>query len=256
MHHCEDHTKEGIKMLWAKVCDEFVTKKDVYKLVKELKEMYCGDACCKDNITKAVAAEVIKTVREDIDGIRDDMHDHLKHINSFDICLIDSRDSSGRPNVHDPKVGVLYLCPSEIVEYNDKWDEWLVIPEKHNGKLKNHWERIGSQKINLDWVKNDVKSLEEAILKLNNRINQKTDHLAKHILNNCIIPLQELKDYINSEDFKDEIAGMVAQRIGPASIFNDGLMTSSQVVDLEGLKRWVAEEFIPAQEVERLMTEN
>ena len=252
-HHYHDHDLNKIvKSLWAKVCDEFVPKKEVYALAKELRDLDNEFHKNNNKVAKAIAAKVIEETQKDLDNLRDDVNDKLKHIKSFDIVLVPKKDNHGRPKVSDPKTNILYLCPSEINEYDDSWDEWIVIPERCHNKTKMIWERVGAQKIDLKWVKNDIESINNALLKLNNRISKVSNHLAKHILDNCIRPLEEIREYIKSEEFVKEIVSLIPM----ADRNTDGLMSANQVLILEELRDWQTKGWITVDEVSKIYNEN
>lgn len=254
-HYHEQDLKAVTKAIWAKVCDEFAPKKEVYRLAKELRDLDCELHHNNKHVAKAVAAKVIEDTQKDLDKLRDDVYEKLNNKHSFEIVIVPNKDKNGRPKVTEPRLNVLYLCPSEICEYDDSWDEWIVIPMKCGSRTKLEWERIGAQKLDLKWVKNDIDAVNEALLKLNNRLQKVSDHLAKHILENCIKPLKVLNCYIHSDEFKEEVVTGVLSRLTKATTEQDGIMTKEYVQTLLELERWQAEDYVDGERVVPIINE-
>lgn len=225
--------------IWCKICDHFVTKKEVFKLTKQLQEVDNNSRVNKNAIIEAVSAEIKAKINSDLEAIKKDFEDQLKDIHSFEIIVVNDKDKFGRPAVEDPQFNTIYLCPSEMYEYNNCWDEWMIV--KKDGQVE--WERIGNQAIKLKHIKNDIDALNKGLSKLNCRVNKFSKEIGDLILEKCIRPLKEIEEYIKSPEFKKE----VAELIPVATAEQDGLISKESFADLQRLIEWKENELTVEQ---------
>lgn len=263
-----------IRRLWDKIKATFANKKDVLEVVKELERLEAMDnvnavqsgvsgpivAAGSDNtvhlkyenwaetttqdaygntvhaynesqnaLTAAAAAQAIKTLRQSI-----------SNLNQFKILVVTDVDQLGHPVVPEVDYNTLYLTPAEDNEDDNNWNEWLCVPKQsYSPYAKGQaytWEKLGADKVDLRWVKRDLKGLNEAINGLNFKIKGYTKRMADMFLDRCVKPLKELQDYINSPEYVKYIFAQLPR----AAMGTDGLMSANSFAILSMLAIWAS----------------
>lgn len=219
-----------LQLLWDKADEHFAEKKDVRKLIKEMKDLERGIELRTSQVSHTAAGIVLKAVRHDIEKL-----------GSFSIEIVPFTDKRGYPSVTEVSFNKLYLtpCPNGVENY--EWHKWVAIPNPSPvpGEKPYKWEKIGYDKIDLSWVKLDIDNLNEEIKRLEIKMNRSTKMLASTILNKAIKPFEELKKFIVS----DEYVSYLFEVIPRAGLNQDGLMTGGQVALLNALSMWVSGDY-------------
>lgn len=238
--HNDSHAHSGheyvnrhhIEALWDKISANFATNKQVLDVIADLKRLEAGSSLQATHVAQAAAAMVIKTIQADMDKL-----------NMFSVEIVPFVDKHGHPVVpNGVDYNKIYITPTDKLVDGDKdneWDEWIAVPVQTTGHCNANrfkWERIGGKRVDLSWVKNDFETLNEEIKSLNTKLEKSNKVLSKAILNRAIRPLEQLKDYMHSEEY----IKFVFESIPRAAMGTDGLMTANSFALLSMLALWAA----------------
>lgn len=264
----EDEMKVIIGRLWDKINAKFSEKSDVLAVAKELKKlsempvtravesgangpMFAvgsdnvahiryenwveGDVTdangvvhhsyndSQNALTASAAAMVIKNIRAEFSKHQD-----------FSVYVTNTIDSdTGEPIVPTINFQTLYLAPSKDAVVGNNWIEWIAVKDM---TIKNgyRWERVGADAPDLSWLTTNVNALNESIKTLEKQIDGYTKDLQDAIINKAEKPLKELKDYMTSDEFIQDLM----KRLPRASITSDGLMSANSFALLSWLSIW------------------
>lgn len=264
-------TRDAVEKLWDKICLKFATKQDVRKLIDSVnynqKKLYVqsglrgpiykpdtegvvrlkyedwvekekldsvGNLVISQNasqnaLTAAAAAKVIRDIRKEI-----------RDITCSRITIVDAVDPHGHPVVKKHLFNVVYLTPAASNDIDEElnytlWNEWVCVQSKTiaRGYV---WKYLGSVKLDLNWVKDDIILLNQKIETLENQLEEYSEQTQASILEKCVQPLEELTSYIASEEFYS----LLAENIPVVTEDANGVMSSEMYVDLEHLIDWAS----------------
>ena len=264
-------TRDIIEKLWDKICQKFATKQDVRKLIDGVGypqkkifvqsgsrgPIYKPDAegvvrlkyedwiekekidssgnlvisqnASQNALTAAAAARVIRDIRKEI-----------RDIACSRIVVVDAVDSHGCPVVKKHLFNVIYLTPCKSNDIDEElnysvWNEWQCVQSKtiSRGYI---WKCLGTVKLDLNWVKDDIILLNQKIEILENQLEEYSEQTQASILEKCVQPLEELTSYIASEEFYS----LLAENIPVVTEDANGVMSSEMYVDLEHLIDWAS----------------
>lgn len=260
-----------VERLWARIKEEFATRKDVLALAKQVQRLdqapvvqaiQTGDggpisAVGSDNTIHLKYENWVEGEATDAAGNRvltynssqnaltaaaaamviKQIRAEVSKVQNFSVQVCDHVDIDGHPIVPTVSFTTLYLTPAGD-EDNNSWNEWIAVqkPAGASSRYPYRWERVGSKEIDLKWVKDDIAGLNEQIKKLENRLNKSTKTLGDAILNRAIRPLQDLKDYINSPQF----ISYVFEQMPRAGMGTDGLMSANSFAILNSIAIWAS----------------
>lgn len=233
-HDHDNHIdRQDIERLWQKISATFATNRQVLDLIADLKRLEAGTSLQATHVAQAAAAMVIKTVKADIDRLK-----------MFSVEVVPFVDKFGHPVVTDGvDYNTLYItpgCTAEDGDQDNQWDEWIAIPNNKTGNLDRPgtftWERVGSKRVDLSWVKLEISEINKSIKALNDKLNKTNKFLARQILDKAIKPFKELQDYIHSQEYIQ----FVYKNLPRASMATDGLMTANTFALITMLSVWAA----------------
>lgn len=231
-HHDKCVSRHQIEALWDKITANFATNKQVLDVIADLKRLEAGSSLQATHVAQAAAAMVIKTIQAD-----------MEKLNMFSVEIVPFVDKNGHPVVADGvDYNKIYLTPAESMVDGDRdnvWDEWIAVPNKITGHCNANrfkWERVGGKRVDLNWVKEDFKTLNTEIVNLNEKLQKSNKILAKTILNRAIRPLNQLKEYLHSPEY----IKYVFEKLPRAAMGTDGLMTANSFALLSMLALWAA----------------
>lgn len=231
--------RHQLEALYRKIEGKFATNRQVLNIIGDLKRLEAGTSLQATHVAQAAAAMVIKALKEDMDSLR-------KQCNRRDVNIevIPFTDKYGHPVV-TTKVDYnkIYITPSDSAGIDDDpdntWDEWIAIPAKskgYNGRERYRWERIGSKRVDLSVIKNDITTLNEKLNKLCTELNDLGNTFRDALINQYVKPLDDLKAYIHSKEY----ITYVYDRLPRASVNCDGLMPANAFALLSMLSIWAA----------------
>ena len=231
--------RHQLEALYRKIEGKFATNRQVLNIIGDLKRLEAGTSLQATHVAQAAAAMVIKALKDDIDSLR-------KQCNRRDVNIevIPFTDKYGHPVV-TTKVDYnkIYITPSDSAGVDDDpdntWDEWIAIPAKskgYNGRERYRWERIGSKRVDLSVIKNDITTLNQKLNNLCAELNGLNDKFRDALIEQCVKPLNDLKKYIHSKEYIEYIYSKFPR----ASVNCDGLMPANAFALLSMLSIWAA----------------
>lgn len=229
--------RHQLEALYRKIEAKFATNRQVLDILADIKRLESGTALQATHVAQAAAAMVIK-------AIKDDMADLREQCRRRSIEIVPLTDKYGHPVVTTRvDYNKIYVTPSDESgvdgDSDNIWDEWIAIPAKskgYDGRERYRWERIGSKRIDLSVIKNDIKTLNEKLNELCEKLNASNAALGQAIINQAVKPLEELKNYINSEEY----IRFIWERLPRANVGQDGLMPANAFALLSMLSIWAA----------------
>lgn len=235
-NECVD--RHELEVLYRKIETNFASNKQVLALVSELKRLEAGIPVQTTHVAQAAAAMVVKTIKADLDRLRFDCKQ------SYGVEVVPFTDKFGHPVVNKRvDYNKIYITPSEEAgtdeDRDNLWDEWIAIPAKakgYNGRERYRWERLGSKRVDLTWVKNDIETLNTKLDDLCERLGISGDSLGQAIIDKAEKPIAELKEYIHSEEY----IKFLWEKLPRANMATDGLMPANSFALLSMLSVWAA----------------
>lgn len=219
--------------LWDRVDREFATNDSVRALARELKQLEAGINVSTNRAATTAAALVLKALKEDLEKTKM-MHTSIE--------IVPFVTNQGFPSgVKEPRTDCIYVTPAERQDRNlgECWDEWIVVPGEYTGSENSvTWERIGNKRIDLTWVREDIKKINHELGCLCSKVQSTSKMFGKILLDQAIRPLKELQKYIHSEEY----IKFVFEKLPRAALGSDGLMTSGQYTLLALLAQWVSQD--------------
>jgi hypothetical protein len=229
-----DDKKAAVKALWDKINIKFATNENVCKLAGELEKLQYNQTLHASHVANAAAAMVIKEIRDDIENMKSDIFKFVEESNKFNIEICTIADKYNRPALKSPSFHTIYLVPSEKPERDNNWDEWIAIPRRVGNIDSFKWEHLGAKTLDLSWIHDKFDEVNDSIVDILRKINKLSKITSNALLERAIKPLDELKAYINSEEFTQYIF----EQLPRASYGTDGLMTAGSFGMLQGLALW------------------
>lgn len=244
-HHCPPKPdpdlvdRNQIEALYRKIEAKFATNKQVLNIVADLKRLEAGTSLQATHVAQAAAAMVVK-------AIKDDMADLRKQCNRRDVNIevIPFTDKYGHPVVTTRvDYNKIYITPSDDAgvdeDPDNTWDEWIAIPagaKGYNGRERYRWERLGSKRIDLSIIKDDIKTLNTKLNEVCDKLGISGTQLGNAIIDQAVKPLEELKTYVNSEEY----IKFIWEKLPRANMATDGLMPANSFALLSMLSVWAA----------------
>lgn len=241
MHdHCPECVdRHQLEALYRKIEGKFATNRQVLNIVADMKRLEAGTSLQATHVAQAAAAMVVK-------AIKDDMADLRKQCNrrNVNIEVVPFTDKYGHPVV-TTKVDYnrIYITPADNggtdEDPDNLWDEWIAIPAKskgYDGRERYRWERLGSKHIDLSIIKNDIKTLNEKLNEVCDKLGIAGTNLGQAIIDQAVKPLEELKNYVNSEEY----IKFIWEKLPRANVGQDGLMPANSFALLSMLSIWAA----------------
>ena len=242
-HHtpdpCDCVDRHQLEALYRKIEAKFATNRQVLNVIADMKRLEAGTSLQATHVAQAAAAMVIKALKDDMDALR-------KQVNRRDVNIevVPFTDKYGHPVV-TTKVDYnkIYITPSDEAgvdeDPDNTWDEWIAIPAKskgYNGRERYRWERIGSKRIDLSVIKKDIKTLNDKLNEVCEKLGIAGTNLGQAIIDQAVKPLEELKAYINSEEY----IKFIWEKLPRANVGQDGLMPANSFALLSMLSIWAA----------------
>lgn len=231
--------RRQLESLYRKIEARFATNRQVLNIINDLKRLEAGSEVQATHIAQAAAAMVVRALKNDMEDLR-------KHCDrqSINIEVIPFVDKYGHPVVNGRvDYNKIYITPSDDAgadeDADNTWDEWIAIPSKskgYNGRERYRWERLGSKRIDLSVIKNDIKTLNDKLNEVCEKLGISGAQLGDAILNQAVKPLEELKAYVNSEEY----IKFIWEKLPRASVGADGLMPANSFALLSMLSIWAA----------------
>lgn len=236
---CRPHfDRHDLEVLYRKIEQHFATNKQVLAIAGELKRLEAGIAPQTTHIAQAAAAMVVNAIKGDVNKLRHDCE------SKYGVEVVPFTDKHGHPVVNKRvDYNKIYITPSEDAgvdeDADNLWDEWIAIPAKskgYNGRERYRWERLGSKRIDLTWVKNDINTLNQKLDDLCERLGISGDSLGQAIIDKAEKPIAELKEYLHSEEY----IKFIWEKLPRANMSTDGLMPANSFALLSMLSVWAA----------------
>lgn len=220
--------------LWDKICTKFATNKDVLNIVSDLKRLEANQAVQSSSAVNATAALVMQTLRPDIEAAIAKAQADQR----MSIVFVPHTDKHGKPILTEPvRFDVIYITkkdgesgPEYAISGENEFDEWLAIPvpayERRVNKPAWRWEHIGAKEVDLGPLKLSIEQLNGGLDTLSKRLKKFSTQLGQAILEKAVQPLEELKNYLSSQEFIEYLiknlpeAGMGGPGLMSANSFN------------------------------------
>lgn len=230
--------RSQLEALYRKIEANFATNSQVLGIVCDLKKIASGVTLQATHVSQAAAAMVIKAIKKDMEDLRRKCNDK-----GITLEMVPYVDKDGHPALSKKvEYGKIYITPADDGgvdgDKDNMWDEWIAIPLKksYTGRDRFRWERIGSKRIDLSIIKKDVTAINGKLNELTNKLNSISTQIGNIILDKAIKPLDELKKYINSEEY----ISFIWRNLPRASVCQDGLMPATSFALLNMLSIWAA----------------
>lgn len=218
-----------LHLLWEKIEEHFATNEDVKKLAKEMKALENGTELALSKVSQTAAGIVLKALRQDVESLK-----------KFTVEIVPFKDKFGYPGVREVSFNKIYLTPATGGQKNYEWDKWIAIPNnsKTPGCKPWTWERLGIEKADLSWVSSGMECINDELERMGKKLKSYTKALGMAILNKAVKPLNELKEYVSS----DEYVNFIYEKFPRASLTQDGLMTAGHHALLNALVLWASQD--------------
>ena len=235
---CDCVDRHQLEALYRKIEAKFATNRQVLNIIGDLKRLEAGTSLQATHVAQAAAAMVVKTIKDDMDELRRSCD------RRFGVEVIPFTDKYGHPVV-TTKVDYnkIYITPSDEAgtdeDPDNLWDEWIAIPAKskgYNGRERYRWERIGSKRIDISVIKKDIKTLNDKLNEVCEKLGIAGTNLGQAIIDQAVKPLEELKAYVNSEEY----IKFIWEKLPRANVGQDGLMPANSFALLSMLSIWAA----------------
>lgn len=236
---CDHVDRHQLEALYRKIEGKFATNRQVLNLIADMKRLEAGTSLQATHVAQAAAAMVIKALKDDMSDLRKRVNE-----NHATIEVIPFTDKYGHPVVTTRvDYNKIYITPSDEGgsdgDSDNMWDEWIAIPAKskgYNGRERYKWERLGSKRIDLSIIKDDIKTLNAKLNEVCEKLSISGANLGQAIIDQAVKPLEELKAYINSEEY----IKFIWEKLPRASVGQDGLMPANSFALLSMLSIWAA----------------
>lgn len=237
--HDELVDRRQLEALYRKIEAKFATNRRVLGIIGDLKRIETGCNVQATHVAQAAAAMVVK-------AIKDDMEDLRRRCSRKDIMIevVPYTDKDGHP-VITTKVDYnrIYITPSADAgadgDPDNTWDEWIAVPSKgrgYKGREGYRWERIGNKRIDLTLIEKDIETLNAKLNEVCEKIGISGTQMGQAIIDQAVKPLEELKKYVNSEEY----IKFIWEKLPRASVGQDGLMPANSFALLSMLSIWAA----------------
>lgn len=229
--------------IMGKISRKFATTASVAELANEIRKVN-GNIGIKASEAATVAAGlVLKQIRPDLEALQESVN-NKKSIR----ILLAGTTEDGFPDVQ-PEFNVLYVIPSINSDETNKYEEWIAVPTTKTPGWE--WEHVGARAIDLSWVNASLDELNKQIHKINCKLSKFSKNIANAIVEKAIRPYNQLREYIESDEFIEHIIEKVNGYSIPIIDINDqsgnihtnstGQVKYEDIALIHTIKKWITQ---------------